>query len=167
MAKAVIPENRPDCDHLDCTYVQHVGKHSFENVNIHMNKDGSMRVVVQEPKLARRFRVPKGLRRQVIARDGPICRYCGALLIFIHTLITIDHVIPQSLGGENSFENLVVSCSPCNTAKGNRSLEEAGMTLFPLGFFNENLRKVNRFRSLNRTGIKKNFVELIEDKEYS
>lgn len=31
---------------------------------------------------------------------------------------TVDHVIPRSLGGETTIENLVTSCSPCNNKKG-------------------------------------------------
>lgn len=30
-----------------------------------------------------------------------------------------DHVIPVSRGGPDSFDNLVVSCYPCNYKKGN------------------------------------------------
>jgi 5-methylcytosine-specific restriction endonuclease McrA len=43
--------------------------------------------------------------------------------------MTVDHVIPRSLGGHASWENLVAACAPCNRRKGNRRPEDAGMTL--------------------------------------
>ena len=36
----------------------------------------------------------------------------------------IDHVKPWSSGGQHTFENLVVSCRPCNRSKGAKSLDE-------------------------------------------
>ena len=38
-------------------------------------------------------------------------------------------MIPRSRGGETSWENLVTACKACNTKKGNRTPEEAGMRL--------------------------------------
>ncbi len=55
-------------------------------------------------------------RIKVLKRDGNACRYCGA-----HDVpLEIDHVIPFSKGGTNSFDNLVAACRPCNRSKGDR-----------------------------------------------
>ena len=43
--------------------------------------------------------------------------------------MTLDHVIPKSKGVDNSWENLVCCCSDCNSKKGDRTPEEAGMSL--------------------------------------
>ena len=43
--------------------------------------------------------------------------------------LTLDHVVPRSRNGESTWENLVASCRPCNNRKGNRTPQEAGMTL--------------------------------------
>jgi 5-methylcytosine-specific restriction endonuclease McrA len=43
--------------------------------------------------------------------------------------LTLDHVIPQSRGGANTWENLVAGCKPCNNRKGDRTPAEAGMAL--------------------------------------
>jgi len=60
-----------------------------------------------------------------LKRDGHKCAYCGrGDLPF-----TIDHVIPKSKGGEDTWENLVTACLPCNNRKGNRTPEEASMKL--------------------------------------
>jgi len=58
-------------------------------------------------------------RRNIMMRDNFQCVYCGA-----RKELTLDHVIPQSKGGENSWENLVTCCSPCNCKKGNKTLKE-------------------------------------------
>ena len=64
-------------------------------------------------------------RRAVFARDGWRCVYCGNG----GGRLTLDHVVPRSRGGESIWENVVTSCAPCNLRKGNRTLEEASMTL--------------------------------------
>ena len=63
-------------------------------------------------------------RRNVLRRDRHRCAYCGAA-----DRLTIDHVLPRSRGGGDTWENLVAACTPCNNRKGNRTPEEAGMAL--------------------------------------
>lgn len=63
-------------------------------------------------------------RKNVLRRDQHRCQYCAS-----HDRLTIDHVLPKSRGGKDSWENLVAACVPCNNRKGNRTPEEAGMTL--------------------------------------
>jgi hypothetical protein len=60
------------------------------------------------------------MRASVIARDGLTCVYCDRAVPVPH----LDHVLPRSRGGRNTPENLVVSCKPCNSAKGPRTPEE-------------------------------------------
>lgn len=71
------------------------------------------------------------------SRDCDRCRYCAVLVSWKarrgKNAATYDHVIPVSKGGGNSLENVVVACRTCNTSKGDRSPEEAGMTLLPPG----------------------------------
>ncbi|NTW52961.1 MAG: HNH endonuclease [Chlorobiaceae bacterium] len=64
-------------------------------------------------------------RKNLLRRDGFRCQYCGSREL----PLTIDHLIPKSKGGEDSWENLVTACKPCNTLKGNRTPLEAGMSL--------------------------------------
>ena len=63
-------------------------------------------------------------RRRVFKRDGYQCGYCGS-----KRNLTIDHIIPRSKGGGNSWDNLVTCCSKCNNQKDSKTLEEAGMKL--------------------------------------
>ncbi len=63
-------------------------------------------------------------RKNVMKRDGNRCQYCGT-----HEDLTIDHVIPRSRGGMDTWENLVAACNRCNHKKGNHTPKEAGMPL--------------------------------------
>lgn len=62
-------------------------------------------------------------RRAVFARDDHTCQYCG------NSAENIDHVLPRSRGGSHTWENVVAACRRCNTRKGDRRPEEAGLVL--------------------------------------
>lgn len=64
-------------------------------------------------------------RKNILRRDGHRCLYCGRGDI----PLTLDHVVPLSRGGEESWENLVCACVKCNNRKGDRTPEEANMPL--------------------------------------
>ena len=94
-------------------------------------------------------------RNQLLARDGHNCRYCGLPVIseavrnkartlypdvvrwgrksidqhaaFQALWLQFDHIVPHSRGGDNSVENIVVSCAACNFGKGNFLLEELNL----------------------------------------
>ena len=66
----------------------------------------------------------KPSRTMIYKRDGHKCQYCGST-----RELTIDHIIPRSRGGEDTWENLVVACMPCNMRKGNKLLEDTNMIL--------------------------------------
>ena len=75
-------------------------------------------------------------RRGVMRRDGYHCIYCNIGVgdghnghLLTQSDFTIDHLIPRSRGGGNSWSNTACACSSCNQRKGNRTPHEAGMTL--------------------------------------
>jgi len=97
----------------------------------------------------RRLRVN---RHRIYKRDGHKCVYCGT-----SKQLTIDHVIPKSKGGKNTWENLVTCCTKCNLKKSDKTLEQAGFKLnirpYEPDIFNElmnsTLERVwNEFRGL-------------------
>lgn len=59
--------------------------------------------------------ISKRLRYEVFRRDNHACRYCGATAP--DAKLTIDHVIPVTLGGTDEPANLVTACTECNTGK--------------------------------------------------
>jgi 5-methylcytosine-specific restriction endonuclease McrA len=66
-------------------------------------------------------------RRNIFERDKNTCQYCGRRMP--KTDLTLDHVVPRSRGGIDSWDNLVLACMPCNVRKGNRMPDEAHMPL--------------------------------------
>ncbi len=64
-------------------------------------------------------------RKNILRRDSNRCQYCGRGDL----PLTVDHVIPKTRGGEETWENLVCACMKCNNKKGDRTPEEAGLKL--------------------------------------
>jgi 5-methylcytosine-specific restriction endonuclease McrA len=64
-------------------------------------------------------------RRNILERDRNTCQYCNHR----GDQLTLDHVIPRSRGGGDTWENLVAACVRCNVKKGNRTPKEASMIL--------------------------------------
>ena len=62
--------------------------------------------------------IPDDLKQYVWLRDEGRCRQCGNR----HEL-QYDHIIPVSMGGSTTAENLQILCGPCNRRKG------AGLTV--------------------------------------
>jgi 5-methylcytosine-specific restriction endonuclease McrA len=66
---------------------------------------------------------PAWSRNGVHHRDNARCGYCSG------PATTIDHILPRSRGGKNSWSNTVAACGGCNQRKGDRTPIEAGMRL--------------------------------------
>lgn len=66
-------------------------------------------------------------RKNLMLRDGHQCQYCARRLPTRE--LNIDHVLPRSRGGADSWENLVTACRVCNLRKGRRTPDEAAMHL--------------------------------------
>jgi 5-methylcytosine-specific restriction endonuclease McrA len=66
-------------------------------------------------------------RRNLMFRDAHQCQYCGKRPPLRD--LNIDHVVPRSRGGDDSWENLVTACRACNLRKGWKTPEEANMRL--------------------------------------
>lgn len=92
----------------------------------------STSTVVVAPKVIRlkkMVRVPyrsttRVTKRTVLLRDGYQCAYCTK-----RRGETVDHILPTSRGGTNTWDNVVAACKVCNGRKADRTPEEAGMTL--------------------------------------
>jgi 5-methylcytosine-specific restriction endonuclease McrA len=78
------------------------------------------------------FNFKKGVkfsRHNLYLRDLYTCQYCGDT--FRTEELTIDHVIPRTLGGKTVWENTVASCKPCNSNKGHKLMKPLRMPFKP------------------------------------
>jgi 5-methylcytosine-specific restriction endonuclease McrA len=73
---------------------------------------------------------PKLSTRNIRERDGNRCQYTGRVLDPDEG--SLDHVVPRSRGGKNTWENLVWSSKAVNARKGNRLPHEAGLRLLTI-----------------------------------
>ena len=95
------------------------------------------------------------IKRALLARDGFHCRFCGIPLVRGETRARIravyplalrwagrnaeqhaafqamdlhyDHILPHARGGTNDFDNMLVTCAPCNCGRDKLTLEEVGL----------------------------------------
>ncbi len=86
------------------------------------------------------------LKREILERDGHLCRFCGMILMLSKTRkrieraypeatrasclqwdshallrgmdVQFDHIVPWSRGGPTSLGNMVITCPPCNYGRG-------------------------------------------------
>ncbi|MFY0689438.1 MAG: HNH endonuclease [Cyclobacteriaceae bacterium] len=63
-------------------------------------------------------------RHNVFKRDNYECQYCGT-----RKDLTIDHLVPRSLGGKSNWTNLVTACKGCNSRKGDLLIEKTDFQL--------------------------------------
>ena len=110
---------------------------AFRSQNFRKEEDDWVRTPtaeIQAPRVIRLLgydKVPRQTvkfnRRNIFARDGNQCQYCGRK--FILSELSLDHVIPRSQGGQTSWENIVCACVDCNVRKGGRTPKQANLTL--------------------------------------
>jgi hypothetical protein len=65
--------------------------------------------------------LPGELRRQLEKVDDHRCAYCQTLQTNSGQGMVPDHIIPESKGGERTFDNLCFSCRLCNEYKGSHT----------------------------------------------
>ena len=58
------------------------------------------------------------LRQRLLDADDHCCAYCHTTQANSGQPMVVDHIVPQSQGGETRFENLCFSCRRCNEFKG-------------------------------------------------
>lgn len=75
-------------------------------------------------------------RRGVLVRDGYVCIYCGVRpgvivknKVIARSDMTVDHILPRSRGGKDTWTNTACACADCNHRKGDKLPNEAGLKL--------------------------------------
>lgn len=105
-----------------------------DEVDPHSEWIRSVNFSIQAPRVLRLLHFDKAPRQRVrlnrrnlFARDGNRCQYCGKS--FATSELSIDHVVPSCRGGQTTWENVVCACVRCNVRKGGRTPAEAHMKL--------------------------------------
>lgn len=55
------------------------------------------------------------------------CRYCNCQLVYNpgqKNTATVEHLVPQSVGGTDALVNLIIVCTTCNHKRGNARLTQ-------------------------------------------
>lgn len=97
---------------------------SYENITLRSANEANnmpMPSVVMLKSYHRLPRIAKFTRKNMYLRDQHECQYCAQP--FPGEKLTIDHVIPRSLGGGTSWENCVTACKKCNSHKGSKLIK--------------------------------------------
>ncbi len=75
-------------------------------------------------------------RRGVLVRDYFTCVYCGVTVgdvqkgkVITKSDLTIDHIVPKSRGGRDTWTNTACACANCNHKKGDMMTHEGGFKL--------------------------------------
>ena len=70
---------------------------------------------------------PRLTKKNIFRRDNSTCQYTGKPVT--PKTANIDHIIPVSRGGKNTWENMVVCSKDINNKKGDKTPSEAGLEL--------------------------------------
>lgn len=97
---------------------------SYENITLRSAREENNMLMPSVVMLKRFHKLPKlakFTRKNLYLRDQNECQYCGNH--FTSDKLTIDHVVPRSLGGGTSWDNCVAACKKCNSHKGSRLIK--------------------------------------------
>lgn len=104
-------------------------RHTGQQSLIHLHPIVASRSRARPPLVAP---APALNNQALFARDRHLCMYCGEQ--YTRAELTRDHVLPLSRGGLDVWENVVAACLACNTRKGSKTPQQAGMPLLAVPF---------------------------------
>jgi hypothetical protein len=106
-----------DDEDLDCDQVTALLVTKAQRRGAEIERAQQIHAVGSAPRQQGQIRgaIPDDVKHSVWVRDGGACRSCGS-----NVELQFDHVIPVSMGGGSSPENLQILCGPCNRRKGAR-----------------------------------------------
>jgi len=90
-------------------------------------------------------------RKAIYERDNYKCAYCNQG-IEDGMIFTLDHIVPQELGGTNCAKNLITCCKSCNSVKGTRTFKKFLSYLNDKGI--DTLKIASRIRRRTRRKLK-------------
>jgi len=109
----------------------------------------------------RKSKIPADIRSAAIVRDNGRCRACG---FADPDHLECDHVVPESLGGAATLENMMVLCGACNKIKGDAIV--SALPILPpvrgFGDFESVMRGRAAFRQTVKTARQRMLRETVE-----
>ena len=101
--------------------------------------------IIMLKQMYRRRSTPRFSKYNCHLRDKFVCQYCSNT--FSKQDLTLDHVIPISLGGKTSWDNIVSACNPCNSTKGSKLIKPKNAPYQPSYYELANNRKMIGFEN--------------------
>ena len=84
-----------------------------------MKTSGTVTKLSATTKNGRRRSARRLHKKKLLAKHDGKCVYCKGT-----DNLTVDHIIPLSVGGNNTFANLQIACLSCNVRKSDKTHEE-------------------------------------------
>jgi hypothetical protein len=97
--------------------------------------------------------IPPELRAEVALQSHYCCCYCYSQEDVAGIRFTVDHIIPESLGGETVVENLCLACWDCNLFKHNRIVGKDPETGEEVALFHPRQQKWDEHFRWERDGL--------------
>ena len=93
-------------------------------------------------------------RERIYLRDGHTCMWCEDSVYNTPGIeLTLDHVVPQAIGGDNKVTNLVTACRTCKCSRQDTPVKAFAQSLADRG---KNPKRVaNRVRNAQRRVLPK------------
>ncbi|OIO95145.1 MAG: HNH endonuclease [Anaerolineae bacterium CG2_30_64_16] len=98
-------------------------------------------------------RISPALRQAVAERSGHRCSYCQTAESITGSLFTVDHIVPESLGGQTALDNLCLACWECNLLKHDRIIATDPETGATVRLFNPNTQAWREHFSWQMVGL--------------
>jgi hypothetical protein len=109
-------------EHIEIEKVEHEG--TIYRVKLPREIPECMKLMKKEDKVSDNVDFKNlEVRKGIFERDNWTCFYCGEKVNSKNA--TLDHYIPQHLGGKNTRDNLKTCCLVCNSIKSGKTYEEA------------------------------------------
>ncbi|MEM7538310.1 MAG: HNH endonuclease signature motif containing protein [Chloroflexota bacterium] len=86
-------------------------------------------------------------------KSNYLCSYCKTAEEVVGTHFTIDHILPESMGGPTTIDNLCLACWDCNLAKSNRIMAKDMITGQTVRLFDPNQQLWEEHFEWNQNGL--------------
>jgi hypothetical protein len=98
--------------------------------------------------------IPPTLRQAIAERARHRCEYCQSPERITGGPLHVEHVIPETVGGPTTLDNLALACARCNLHKGIRTHHWDPVSGRSVSLFNPRTQKWSRHFTWNAEGLR-------------